>query len=118
MQEEAHDEVNQEIPRVPTAPAVSVETKTLLQHMAAMIAGAFQAQQQQPMVPPLRSLETHSLREFVQLKPPTFSGETDPLVTESWLKQVARVLDHMPVTDSVVRVLLVTFQLKGLAKLW
>ena len=46
VQEEAHDEVNQEMPSVQEleAPPVTVENEALLQRMATMIAGAMQIQ--------------------------------------------------------------------------
>ena len=41
VQDDAHDEVNQEIPHVPTAPPISTETELLLQHMVTVMSGPF-----------------------------------------------------------------------------
>ena len=111
MQDDAQNEVKQEVPQVPTVPLVSAETELLLKHMATAMAGAFQAQQQQQQatVAPNLSETSFTLREFYKFNPPVFSGETDPLIAEDWLEQITQILDSMPVEDETVRIRLATF---------
>ena len=88
VQDDAQNEMNQEVPPVATAPPVSAETEVFLKHMAAAMAGAFQAQQQQQQVTvaPKPTETSFTLREFCKFNPPIFSGETDPLVAKDWLE--------------------------------
>ena len=56
---------------------------------------------------------TTTMKAFLQLRPPTFRGEPDPLVAEDWLEQVTRALDTILVTDEELRVLFTSYQLQG-----
>ncbi|GFY92940.1 hypothetical protein Acr_08g0013360 [Actinidia rufa] len=75
----------------------------------------------QTMQVPVRTAEsraTTAMKAFLQLRPPTFKGEPDPLVTEDWLEQVTRALDTILVTEEDLRVLFASYQLQGDALQW
>ncbi|GFY90223.1 hypothetical protein Acr_07g0004200 [Actinidia rufa] len=62
----------------------------------------------QTMQVPVRTAEsraTTAMKACLQLRPPTFKGEPDPLVAEDWLEQVTRALDTILVTEEDLRVL-------------
>ncbi|GFS41723.1 hypothetical protein Acr_00g0076060 [Actinidia rufa] len=62
----------------------------------------------QTMQVPIRTAEnkaTTAIKAFLQLHPPTFKGEPDPLVAEDWLEQVTRALDTILVIEEDLRVL-------------
>ncbi|GFZ16734.1 hypothetical protein Acr_26g0000040 [Actinidia rufa] len=70
---------------------------------------------------PVRTAEsraTTAMKAFLQLRPPTFKGEPDPLVAEDWLEQVTRALDTILVTEEDLRVLFASYQLLGDALQW
>ncbi|GFS38040.1 hypothetical protein Acr_00g0055310 [Actinidia rufa] len=70
----------------------------------------------QTMQVPIRATEnraTTAMKAFLQLRPPTFKGEPDPLVAEDWLEQVTRALDTILVTEEELRVLFASYQLQG-----
>ena len=61
----------------------------------------------QAMQVPARVADTRAItamKAFLQLRPPTFKGELDLLVTEDWLEQVTRALDTILVTEEGLRV--------------
>ncbi|GFY95611.1 hypothetical protein Acr_10g0009960 [Actinidia rufa] len=64
------------------------------------------------------SRATTAMKAFLQLRPPTFKGEPDPLVAEDWLEQVTRALDTILVTEEDLRVLFASYQLQGDALQW
>ncbi|GFS34441.1 hypothetical protein Acr_00g0034090 [Actinidia rufa] len=75
----------------------------------------------QTMQVPVRTAEsraTTSMKGFLQLRPPTFKGEPDPLVTKDWLEQVTRALDTILVTEEDLRVLFASYQLQRDALQW
>ncbi|GFS29011.1 hypothetical protein Acr_00g0004970 [Actinidia rufa] len=75
----------------------------------------------QTMQVPVRTAEsraTTAMKAFLQLRPPTFKGEPDPLVVEDWLEQVTRALDTILVTEEDLRVLFASYQLQGDALQW
>ncbi|GFS38250.1 hypothetical protein Acr_00g0056470 [Actinidia rufa] len=75
----------------------------------------------QTMQIPVRTAEsraTTAMKTFLQLRPPTFKGEPDPLVAEDWLEQVTRALDTILVTEEDLRVLFASYQLQGDALQW
>ena len=75
----------------------------------------------QTMQVPIRATEnraTTAMKAFLQLRPPTFKGEPDPLVAEDWLEQVTRALDTILVTEEDLRVLFASYQLQGDALQW
>ncbi|GFZ13156.1 hypothetical protein Acr_23g0015410 [Actinidia rufa] len=70
---------------------------------------------------PVRTAEsraTTAMKAFLQLRPPMFKGEPDPLVAEDWLEQVTRALDTILVTEEDLRVLFASYQLQGDALQW
>ncbi|GFS40196.1 hypothetical protein Acr_00g0067070 [Actinidia rufa] len=72
-------------------------------------------------VPAARATDTRAttaMKAFLQLRPPTFKGEPDPLMAEDWLEQVTRALDTILVTEEELRVLFASYQLQGDALQW
>ena len=67
-----------------------------------------------------KSRVTTTMKAFLQLHPPTFKGEPNPLVVEDWLEQVtrARALDTILVTEEELRVLFISYQLQWNALQW
>ncbi|XP_057510768.1 uncharacterized protein LOC130793138 [Actinidia eriantha] len=61
---------------------------------------------------------TTAMKAFLQLRPPTFKGEPDPLMVEDWLEQVTRALDTILVIEEELRVLFASYQLQGDALQW
>ena len=53
--------------------------------------------------------------QFMKLNPPEFTGTTDPLVAEEWLKKLEAIFEVMTVTDEQ-RLLLAVFMLRGEAR--
>ncbi|GFY88018.1 hypothetical protein Acr_05g0016570 [Actinidia rufa] len=75
----------------------------------------------QTMQVPVRTAEsraTTAMKAFLQLRPPMFKGEPEPLVVEDWLEQVTRALDTILVTEEDLRVLFASYQLQGDALQW
>ncbi|GFZ10907.1 hypothetical protein Acr_22g0003050 [Actinidia rufa] len=75
----------------------------------------------QTMQVPVRTAEsraTTAMKAFLQLRPPTFKGEPDPLVVEDWLEQVTRALDTILVIEEDLRVLFASYQLQEDALQW
>ncbi|XP_058217374.1 uncharacterized protein LOC131328447 [Rhododendron vialii] len=58
------------------------------------------------------------MNEFCKRRPPTFNGDTNPTVAETWLKEVKVILDTLEITRNGDRVALATYQLKGEARYW
>lgn len=58
------------------------------------------------------------LDAFCKRRPPVWDGEGDPTVAETWLKQIAKFLDTMNITNAEDRIPLATFQLQGEADHW
>ncbi|GFS42827.1 hypothetical protein Acr_00g0081910 [Actinidia rufa] len=75
----------------------------------------------QTMHVPVRAADsraTTAMKAFLQLRPPTFKGEPDPLMVEDWLEQVTTALDTILVTEEELRVLFASYQLQGDALQW
>ncbi|XP_058223001.1 uncharacterized protein LOC131332722 [Rhododendron vialii] len=62
--------------------------------------------------------QTRVMNEFCKRRPPTFNGDTNPTVAETWLKEVKVILDTFEITRNGDRVALATYQLKGEAHYW
>uniref|UniRef100_A0A2N9IPW9 Reverse transcriptase n=1 Tax=Fagus sylvatica TaxID=28930 RepID=A0A2N9IPW9_FAGSY len=58
-----------------------------------------------------------SFMEFRKQNPPTFAGETDPMVAENWLLKMEKLLKVLHCTDSQ-KVEYATFALEGPAERW
>ncbi|GFS31821.1 hypothetical protein Acr_00g0019370 [Actinidia rufa] len=55
---------------------------------------------------PVRAIDsraTTAMKTFLQLRPPTFKGELDPLFAENWLEQITRALDMILVIEEELR---------------
>ncbi|KAI8535549.1 hypothetical protein RHMOL_Rhmol10G0182700 [Rhododendron molle] len=61
---------------------------------------------------------TRAMNEFCKRRPPTFHGDTNPTVAETWLKEIKVILDTLGITQDGDRVALTTYQLKGEARYW
>jgi hypothetical protein len=61
---------------------------------------------------------TRAMNEFCKRRPPTFHGDTNPIVAETWLKEVKVILDTLKITRDGDRVALAAYQLKGEARYW
>ncbi|XP_057471109.1 uncharacterized protein LOC130759922 [Actinidia eriantha] len=75
----------------------------------------------QTMQVPTRAVDirtTMAMKPFLQLRPPTFRGEPDPLVAEDLLEQVTSALDTILVIEEELRVLFASYQLQGAALEW
>ncbi|KAI8559658.1 hypothetical protein RHMOL_Rhmol04G0190400 [Rhododendron molle] len=59
-----------------------------------------------------------AMNEFCKRRPPTFNGDTNPTVAETWLKEVKVILDTLGINLDGDRVALATYQLKGEARYW
>uniref|UniRef100_A0A5B6ZSV1 CCHC-type domain-containing protein n=1 Tax=Davidia involucrata TaxID=16924 RepID=A0A5B6ZSV1_DAVIN len=59
-----------------------------------------------------------AMGEFQRLKPPTFSGEPDPLIAEEWLARVTKILDTLQIVEDNLRVSFAVLQLQGDASKW
>jgi len=58
------------------------------------------------------------LHEFKRQNPPSYGGEPDPLVAESWLDQIERILDTLGIREDQMRVTLAVYQFTGEAYHW
>ncbi|XP_058216787.1 uncharacterized protein LOC131327659 [Rhododendron vialii] len=61
---------------------------------------------------------TQAMNEFCKRRPPTFHGDTNPIVAETWLNEVKMILRTLGITQDGDRVALATYQLKGEARYW
>ncbi|CAL9098461.1 unnamed protein product [Musa textilis] len=55
--------------------------------------------------------------QFKKLSPPSFSGESDPMVAERWMMQIEKIFDALNYPDDR-KVFLATFMLEGEAEHW
>ncbi|XP_058223028.1 uncharacterized protein LOC131332749 [Rhododendron vialii] len=58
------------------------------------------------------------MNEFCKCRPPTFHGDTNPVVAKTWLNEVKMILRTLRITRDGDRVALATYQLKGEARYW
>ncbi|GFS37303.1 hypothetical protein Acr_00g0051260 [Actinidia rufa] len=58
-----------------------------------------------------------TIKQFQQLRPPTFYGTPDPMAAESWLLGIERVFEVLPCTDEQ-KVIFATFMFEGAALIW
>ena len=68
-------------------------------------------QMMQVAVRAAKSKAATAMEAFLQLHPPMFKGESDPLVAEDWLEQATRALDTILVTEEKLRLLFASYQL-------
>ncbi|XP_058223132.1 uncharacterized protein LOC131332840 [Rhododendron vialii] len=61
---------------------------------------------------------TWAMNEFCKRRPPTFHGDTNPVVAETWLNEVKMILRTLGITQDGSRVALTTYQLKGEVRYW
>ncbi|XP_058180064.1 uncharacterized protein LOC131298599 [Rhododendron vialii] len=59
-----------------------------------------------------------AMNEFCKRRTPTFHGDTNPVVAETWLNEVKMILRTLGITQDGDRVALTTYQLKGEARYW
>ncbi|XP_058185773.1 uncharacterized protein LOC131302999 [Rhododendron vialii] len=58
------------------------------------------------------------MNEFCKHRPPTFNGDSNPTMAETWLKEFKVILDTLEITRNGDHVALATYQLKGEARYW
>lgn len=58
------------------------------------------------------------MNKFCKRRPPTFHGDTDPIVAEIWLKEVKVILRTLGITQDGDCVALATYQLKKEPRYW
>ncbi|GFZ15671.1 hypothetical protein Acr_25g0000800 [Actinidia rufa] len=77
-----------------------------------------EAPQQPAMpIPGAGAMPRTTIKQFQQLRPPTFYGTPDPMVAESWLLGIERVFEVLPCTDEQ-KVVFATFMFEGAALIW
>jgi hypothetical protein len=117
---EGTSEVRPEVP-VPSVPASGNATVDALIAALRVQQDLMQEQyaaRQLPVVQPVvEDRMAKVLKEFKVLKPPVFGGGTDPVVADTWLREVGRLLDDLQMVDEK-RVVLATRQLEGKAIHW
>ncbi|GFZ21610.1 hypothetical protein Acr_29g0007720 [Actinidia rufa] len=74
---------------------------------------------QQPAMPMpgAGAMPRTTIKQFQQLRPPTFYGTPDPMAAESWLLGIERVFEVLPCTDEQ-KVVFATFMFEGAALIW
>ncbi|GFY95688.1 hypothetical protein Acr_10g0010730 [Actinidia rufa] len=74
---------------------------------------------QQPAMPMpgAGAIPRTTIKQFQQLRPPTFYGTPDPMAAESWLLGIERVFEVLPCTDEQ-KVVFATFMFEGAALIW
>ncbi|GFS33112.1 hypothetical protein Acr_00g0026380 [Actinidia rufa] len=74
---------------------------------------------QQPVMPMpgAGAMPRTTIKQFQQLRPPTFYGMPDPMAAESWLLGIERVFEVLPCTDEQ-KVIFATFLFEGAALIW
>ncbi|GFS46043.1 hypothetical protein Acr_00g0099810 [Actinidia rufa] len=74
---------------------------------------------QQPAMPMpgAGAMPRTTIKQFQQLRPPTFYGTPDPMAAESWLLGIERVFEVLPCTDEQ-KVVFATFTFEGAALIW
>ncbi|GFY90820.1 hypothetical protein Acr_07g0010170 [Actinidia rufa] len=58
-----------------------------------------------------------TIKQFQQLRPPTFYGTPDPMAAESWLLGIERVFEVLPCTDEQ-KVVFAMFMFEGAVLIW
>ena len=56
-------------------------------------------------------------KKFKGYDPPSFSGTTDPIVAETWLREIEKVFKVMKCVEAD-KVRLATYKIKGIAEHW
>ncbi|GFS36588.1 hypothetical protein Acr_00g0046820 [Actinidia rufa] len=74
---------------------------------------------QQPAMPMpgAGAMPRTTIKQFQQLRPPTFYGTPDPMAAEFWLLGIERVFEVLPCTDEQ-KVVFATFMFEGAALIW
>ena len=75
------------------------------------------ADQPAAQVPRAEAVVQTTIRQFQQLRPPTFKGTPDPMAAESWLLGIERVFEMLPCTDEQ-KVAFGAFTFEGAALVW
>ena len=68
-------------------------------------------------MPRVKMMNHIKIKQFQQLKPPTFYGTPDPMATESWLLGIKRVLKVLSFTEEQ-KVVFATFTFEGATLVW
>ena len=68
-------------------------------------------------MPGVKMINHTTIKQFQQLKPPTFHGTPDPMAAESWLLGIERVFEVLPCTEEQ-KVVFATFTFEGATLVW
>ncbi|MQL81860.1 hypothetical protein Taro_014324 [Colocasia esculenta] len=108
-------------PVLPPQPPVDYEVfmQGLVQaHTQAALQAQLEAQQAQAQVP-VPQAQDHGgpsiMERFKRMSPPSFKGESDPLLAESWLREIEKIFRAIRCADDD-RVTLATYMLQLLAE--
>ncbi|KAK8948495.1 hypothetical protein KSP39_PZI006255 [Platanthera zijinensis] len=105
------------------------EVQAQIQSLVAVVAGQAQGAQvpagglavpppPAPLRPPVVvPAEMTFISQFQRLSPPTYDGKADFMVIDDWLISMEEMFSYSGIADDQ-RVMLATYQLKGLAKSW
>ena len=74
---------------------------------------------QQPamQMPEAGAMPRATIKQFQQLRPPTFYGTSDPMAAESWLLGIERIFEVLPCAEEQ-KVVFATFTFEGAALMW
>ena len=68
-------------------------------------------------MPRAEEMARTTIKQFQQLRPPTFLGTPDPMAAESWLLGIERIFEVLPCTEEQ-KVIFSTFTFEGAALVW
>ena len=68
-------------------------------------------------MPEVSAMPRTTIKQFPQLKPPTFHGTLDPMAAESWLMGIKRVFEVLPCTEEQ-KMVFAAFTFEGAALIW
>ena len=72
---------------------------------------------QRPVMPEAGAMPRATIKQFQQLRPPTFYGTPDPMAAESWLLGIERIFEVLPCAEEQ-KVVFATFTFEGAALMW
>ncbi|XP_057958646.1 uncharacterized protein LOC131151419 [Malania oleifera] len=92
-----------------------IDTSTLQRSLAWQVREEIKRDSERQNCPPLN--QGCLIDQFTRLKPSTFVGSVDPLVAESWVQEMEKMLVVLSCTEAQ-KVLFATFKLTGEAECW
>ncbi|XP_057962334.1 uncharacterized protein LOC131153903 [Malania oleifera] len=92
-----------------------IDTSTLLRGLARQVREEIRRDSEGQNCPPVN--QGCSIDQFTRLKPSAFAGSVDPLVAESWVQEMEKMLAVLSCTEAQ-KVLFATFKLTREAERW